>query len=144
MPIGYRATGEAIGPSIVPASLRLAYSPAAVAAQAANASASPTNEHYTLQPAQLAGGAVVTIATSPGDRIIVLERDGNQLSISFDGAAITAPNSANPQYQLLHPGLGELDRSWPTFRTVSIVASATPTNPVDVWVLGGAQALRPT
>lgn len=140
MPIGARPYGAASGPPVGPVMPGIRSTPGIVDELAAGFD---VYVHVTVTPAQLLAGVTVD-APQPATRLKVLVRESVVVWAGFD----RAPGTDAGEYDLVHPGNGEIDESIPPTRRVLLLADAaaggTPTKPVEVFLLGGVHTARPS
>lgn len=142
MPIGQRVSLEpASGPSTPPRSL----GGQGLNPLLAELDAGQVNmwEHYAFDAT--AQGALIQVQARTTDirRLKIVERSGSAFIIGLDRSSTPQPGAGG--YDLVHPGLGELDESIPPTRVVTLVldtGAVTPTKVLDVYLLAGVYAAR--
>jgi hypothetical protein len=141
VPYGGRRVGSANGPTITPRLTELVGDPRSLPAQLD--AGQDSWRHFTFSPAELLAGAGTIDLLTPATRVKVIVREDVAVFIGLDRTAEAGAGG----YDLIQPGLGELDESIPWTTRVSLAVdpdAVAPTLDVDVWTMAGVYTARPT
>lgn len=146
MPIGSRRVGVASGPAVGPRDPGSANTAGAFGGSPGQRGPGGADdvdnwEHATLRPAEADGGILVQFGT-PVSRIRVLVRDSSAVMLGSG----RIPGTSAGSYDLVHPGMGELDLTIPPTSSLGVKrdpAAPALANNVEVYGLAGWYADRP-